>query len=146
MKNNLFEVAVGTFVILCAAYFFVFSFKQANLSTSNSYQIKTQFENIGEIGNGSEVKISGIKIGTVNSQSLDQQTYKAVLILNINDDILLPSDSSAKIVSSGLLGNKFISIEPGGDEEFLKDGDSILITQSSINMEELLGKFMFQSK
>lgn len=146
MRNNLFEAIVGTFVLLTAIYFFVFSFKQSDISTKDSYQISAEFDNIGDISNGSDVKISGVKIGTVDSQILNSQNYRAKVILNINDDIKLPSDSSAKIVSASLLGGKFIAIEPGADEENLEDGDVMIFTQSSINFEELLGKFIFGSK
>ncbi len=146
MKHNLFEVIVGTFVLICAIYFFVFSFKKSEISTSNTYQIVAEFDNIGEIGDGSDVKISGVKIGTVNSQTLNPENYRARVTLNINNDIKLPSDSSAKVVSSGLLGGKFISIEPGADEEMLENNGSIIFTQSSVNFEELLGKFIFGSK
>jgi phospholipid/cholesterol/gamma-HCH transport system substrate-binding protein len=146
MKNNLFEVIVGTFVLISAIYFFIFSFKQSNISTKDSYKIIAEFDNIGDIGNGSDVKISGVKIGVVDSQSLNTQNYRAKLTLNINDNIELPTDSSAKIASSGLLGGKFIAIEPGADEEMLESGDVLIFTQSSVNFEELLGKFIFGSK
>lgn len=146
MKHNIFEVIVGTFVLLCAAIFFIFSFQQSNISTSNTYQIVAEFDNIGEIGNGSDVKVSGVKIGTVDKQTLNPETYRAKVTLNIYNNIELPTDSSAKIASSGLLGGKFISIEPGADEEILEDDDLIIFTQSSVNFEELLGKFIFGSK
>lgn len=146
MKNNVFEVIVGTLVLLCAAYFFIFSFKQSNISTANSYQVTAEFDNIGDISNGSDIKISGVKVGTVESQSLNTENYRAKLVLNINKDIKLPTDSSAKIVSASLLGGKFITIEPGADEDMIKDKGAITFTQSSVNFEELLGKFMFNSK
>lgn len=146
MKNNTFEVIVGTIVLLCAAYFFIFSFKQSNISTSKSYQVVAEFDNIGDISNGSDVKISGVKIGTVNSQDLNPENYRARLVLNINNNVKLPSDSSAKIESAGLLGSKFIAIQPGAEEELLKENGVIMFTQSSVNFEELLGKFIFGSK
>lgn len=146
MRNNLFETIVGTFVLICAIYFFVFSFQKSGVSNKDSYQLIAEFEDIGDLSNGGDVKISGVKIGTIDSQTLNPENYRAVLKLNINKDIKLSSDSSAKIVSSGLLGGKFISIEPGADEELLKNGDLISFTQSSVNFEELLGKFIFGSK
>ena len=145
MKHNLFEVIVGTFVLLCAVFFLAFSFQKADLSTSNSYQITAEFDNIGDIGNGDDVKISGVKVGTIDNQNLTPNNYRAKLTLNIDDGIKLPTDSSAKIVSAGLLGRKFIAIEPGSDEEILKNNDAIIFTQSSVNFEELLGKFIFGS-
>ncbi len=146
MKNNLFEVIVGTFVLFCAIYFFFFSFNKSNLSTKETYQVLAKFDNIDGINSGSDIKISGVKIGSVSNQNIDPETYRAVLNLNIDKDIKLPTDSSAKIVSSGLLGGKYISIQAGSDEEILKDGETIHFTQSGVNFEDLLGKFIFGSK
>lgn len=146
MRHNVFEAIVGTFVLACAAGFFIFSFQKAEISTPNSYKITAEFDNIGDIGNGDDVKISGVKVGTIDSQILNKSNYRAVLTLNIDKDVKLPSDSSAKIVSAGLLGGKFIAIEPGSDEELLQDQDMIIFTQSAVNFEELLGKFIFGSQ
>ncbi len=145
MKNNLFEVIVGTFVLASAIYFFFFSFNKSNISTSKTYQISAKFDNIDGVSIGSDIKISGVKIGTVASEVIDPETYRAILKLNINQEIKLPSDSSAKILSSGLLGGKYIGIEVGAEEEMLQSGGQIQFTQSGINFEELLGKFIFGS-
>jgi phospholipid/cholesterol/gamma-HCH transport system substrate-binding protein len=145
MKNNLFEVVVGTFVLASAIYFFFFSFNKSNISTSKTYQISAKFDNIDGVSIGSDIKISGVKIGTVASEIIDPETYRAILKLNINQEIKLPSDSSAKILSSGLLGGKYIGIEVGAEEEMLQSGGQIQFTQSGINFEELLGKFIFGS-
>ncbi len=105
-----------------------------------------KFDNISGIEAGSDIKISGVKIGTVEDEFLDKKTYRAALKLLINESIKLPTDSSAKISSEGLLGSKFLSIEPGADDEILTDGGEIQFTQSSVNFEELLGKFIFSSE
>ena len=146
MKNNLFEVIVGTFVLGCAIYFFFFSFSKSNISTSETYQISAKFDNIDGVSTGSDIKISGVKIGTVISEIIDPQTYQAILKLSVNKDIKLPKDSSAKVLSSGLLGGKYIGIEVGAEDEMLQNGDQIQFTQSGVNFEELLGKFIFGSK
>ena len=146
MRNNTFEIIVGTIVLICAAYFFIFSFKKSDISTSDTYKIIAEFDNADGIARGSDIKISGVKIGTVNDQILNQKTYRAQLVLNINNNIKLPADSSAKIVSSGLLGGRYLAIEPGGDDEMLNANDKITFTQSAVNFEELLGKFIFGSK
>jgi len=145
MKNNLFEIIVGTFVLGCAIYFFFFAFNKSGISASQTYQILAKFDNIDGVGSGSDIKISGVKIGTVANEMIDPATYQAVLKLDIIRDIKLPTDSSIKILSSGLLGGKYLAIEIGGDEEMLKDGDKIQFTQSGVNFEELLGKFIFGS-
>ena len=145
MKNNLFEIIVGTFVLGCAIYFFFFSFNKSGISTAQTYKISAKFDNIDGIASGSDIKISGVKIGTVTDETIDPTTYQAVLQLSINRNIKLPEDSSIKVLSSGLLGGKYLAIEIGGEENMLKDGDSIRFTQSGVNFEELLGKFIFGS-
>lgn len=144
--NNYFEVIVGTFVLLCAVFFFFNSFKSANIKASKGYALTALFDNIDGIVNGSDIKISGVKIGTVENQFLDKKTFRAVLKLNINNGVVLPIDSSAKVASEGLLGSKYLSIQPGADDEILKEGEEITYTQSSVNFEDLLGKFIFNSK
>ncbi|MES2676865.1 MAG: outer membrane lipid asymmetry maintenance protein MlaD [Pseudomonadota bacterium] len=146
MKNNLFEVIVGTFVLGCAIYFFFFSFNKSGISTSKTYQILAKFDNIDGISSGSDIKISGVKVGAVAGEAIDPTTYQAILKLDINQEIKLPKDSSAKVLSSGLLGGKYIGLEIGAEDEMLKNGEQIQFTQSGINFEELLGKFIFGAK
>lgn len=141
--NNYFEIIVGTFVLFCAIFFFFNSFKSAKVSTNGGYHLIAKFDNVDGINGGSDVKISGVKIGTVEDQFLDEKDFRATLRLNISQSVKLPADTSAKIASEGLLGSKYLSITPGGDEENLKDGEEIQFTQSSVNFEDLLGKFIF---
>lgn len=143
--NNYFEIIVGTFVLFCAAIFFFTSLNSSQTKTSSGYYLIAKFDNADGIANGSDVKISGVKIGTVESQILDEKTFRAALKLNIPNNIKLPLDSSVKIASEGLLGSKYLALTPGGDEENLKDGDEIQFTQSTVNFEDLLGKFIFNS-
>lgn len=142
-NNNYFEIIVGTFVLLSAAFFFFNSFKNSKLGASEGYNLIAKFDNIDGLTAGSDVKISGVKVGTVTEEFLDEKTYRAALKLTINSNIKLSSDSSAKVSSEGLLGSKYLAIEPGAEDETLKAGDEIKFTQSSVNFEELLGKFIF---
>ena len=142
-QNNYFEIIVGTFVLLCAGFFFFSSFKSAKIKTNHGYHLTAKFDDASGIEAGGDVKISGIKIGTVDNNTLDPKTFRALLVFSVSNDVKLPTDSSAKIVSSGLLGEKYLAITPGADEEILKDGEEITFTQSSVNFEQLLGKFMF---
>jgi phospholipid/cholesterol/gamma-HCH transport system substrate-binding protein len=145
-NNNYFEIIVGTFVLFCAIFFFATSFKSAKIGTSAGYEIIAKFDNIDGIAGGSDVKISGVKIGTITDQFLDEKDFRATLKILINNSVKIPADSSAKISSEGLLGSKYLSITPGGDEEFLSAGDEIQFTQSSVNFEDLLGKFIFSNE
>lgn len=145
-RTNYFEIIVGTFVLACAAIFLFTSVKTAGIKSTAGYKLTAKFDNASGIETGSDVVIAGVKIGTVTNQILDEESYRATLTFEIQSDIKLPADSSAKISSAGLLGSKFLEISPGADEEFLSNGDEIFFTQSSVNLEELLGKFIFSSK
>lgn len=145
-NGNQFEIIVGTFVLFCAVFFFFSSVKSAKISEGKGYNVIAKFENIDGISGSSDVKISGVKIGTADSPMLDEKDFRAKVVLNIYESVKIPADSSIKVASEGLLGSKYLSISPGGDEEFLKNGEEILFTQSSINFEDLLGKFIFGSE
>jgi phospholipid/cholesterol/gamma-HCH transport system substrate-binding protein len=145
-SHNYFDFLVGTLVLLFAIGFFLYSFKSSKISSNAGYDIFAKFDNADGITIGSDIKISGIKVGSIVEQNLDEKTLKANLKMNIANNIKIPTDSSAKIVSEGLLGAKYITISIGGDEEILKNGQEIYFTQSSVNFEELLGKFIFSDK
>jgi len=144
--SNYFEIIVGTFVLFCAIFFLFSSLHSTQVSDTKGYRLIAKFDNIEGINSGSDVKISGVKVGTVEEQILDEKDFRAVLKINLNNSVKLPSDSSAKISSEGLLGSKYLSISPGGDDENLKDGEEIQFTQSSVSFEDLLGKFIFGDK
>lgn len=144
-NNNYFEIIVGTFVLSCAIFFLITSFKTSSISTSDGYLLIAKFDSSDGISNGSDVKISGVKIGTVEKLSLDKEEFRAIVTLKINEDIKLPIDTSVKVASEGLLGSKYLSITPGADDENLENGEEISFTQSSVNLEDLLGKFIFSS-
>jgi phospholipid/cholesterol/gamma-HCH transport system substrate-binding protein len=144
--NNYFEIIIGTFVLFCAIFFLFSSLRSAQVSDTKGYRLIAKFDNIDGINSGSDVKISGVKVGTVEEQILDEKDFRAVLKINLNNSLKLPADSSVKISSEGLLGSKYLSISPGGDEENLKDGEEIQFTQSSVSFEDLLGKFIFGDK
>ena len=146
-NKNKFEIIIGSFVLITAVIFLLSSMKTAKINNDNDgYKLTAKFSNITGINNGSDVKIAGVKIGQVVDQALDKVNYQAILTFKINQDIKIPSDSSIKIASEGLLGGKHLAIEIGSDEEFLKENDEISFTQSSINLEDLLGRFIFNSE
>ncbi len=142
-NHNYFDFAVGSIVLGVAILFFFTSLEKSKVSDHNGYNLIAKFENADGLSSGSDVKISGVKIGSVVTQDLDKNSFQAVITLKLNKDVKIPTDSSAKISSEGLLGSKYISIVPGGDTEFLTQNQEITFTQSSVNFEELLGKFIF---
>ncbi len=143
MKRNVIETIMGAVVLLVAVGFLMFAYDKGNVKSVDGYEVKADFSNATGIASGSEVRIGGVKIGVVNDLGLNPKTYLASVSMQIREDVKLPKDSSAAIVSSGLLGDKFIAIEPGADDNNLADGGEIEYTQSSVSIEELIGKFVF---
>lgn len=144
MKKNLIETLMGAIVLVVAIMFVNTAINSSGVSSSSSgYVVNARFDSIGGVGVGSDVRIGGIKIGTISGQKLDPDTYRASLSLKINNDIKLPTDTSAEIASESLLGGKYVSLVPGAMDEYLQSGDDIEFTQSSINIEQLIGKFAF---
>jgi len=122
-----------------------FASSTANLKTVKGYELTASFMRLEGIKVGSDVKISGVKIGSVTKLSLDSKTYQAIVLMNINPEIKLPSDTVATVSSEGLLGDKFIALEPGIEETFLSGGEKITNTQSPPSLEQLIGKFIYSS-
>lgn len=145
MRRNVIETVMGGVVLLVAALFVVIAFQSGTVTRANGYQITAEFDNASGLGPGSEVRMSGVKIGTVQSQHLDPETYFAVVTLTISESIKLPRDTSARIIADGLLGSNFIALEPGGEEEMIPPGGEITFTQGSINVVDLLGRFIFSA-
>ena len=145
MKRNVFETVLGAVVLLVAAFFIIFGYKAANVSagTGDGYTMKAYFSGIGGLSAGDDVQISGVKVGTVKSVSLDQESYLALVTLNIKQKYKIPVDTAALISSESLLGGKYLALEPGAEEEILEDGGRIEYTQAPQNLEQLLGQFIF---
>ncbi len=143
MKNSVFETVIGAVVLLVATLFLVFAYKSSNFTQFKGYELTANFSQAEGINEGTDVKISGINVGSVISQSLDPHDYTALVTIKLDSSIKLPIDSTAAIVSEGLLGGRFISLDPGGDPDFLEPGEKIIYTQASPNLEQLLGKFIF---
>lgn len=142
-----FETVIGSLVICIAGVFLWQIFSSGNVRSINSNGIKmtAKFTNVDGIEIGSDVKIGGVKVGIITDKILDRETYRAILTLSVNKDIKIPTDSNAAVVSSGLLGGKYIDIKPGNEESFIVDGGKLSFTQSSVNLEELIGKFAMGS-
>lgn len=144
IRENIVETLVGAVVIVVAAIFFVFAYQTSGVGAGRGgYRIEAQFARIDGVNIGTDVRMSGIKIGTVVDQKLDPVTYEAVVTLAVNQVVKVPEDSTAKITSEGLLGDTYISLEPGGSETMLADGGQLTYTQGSINIFDLIGKFLF---
>lgn len=142
-RHGLAEVATGAFVLVVAFVFLAFAISHSGTSVGSGYTLYAKFAHIDGLSNGGDVRIAGVKVGTVTGERLDPKTFEAVVSMSIQDGVELPKDTGAEITSESLLGGKYISLSPGGDAANLKPGQSITITQSSVSLEELLGKFIF---
>jgi phospholipid/cholesterol/gamma-HCH transport system substrate-binding protein len=146
MNRSIIEIFVGFFVLAIAIGFLIFTYKISDVKKlDRTYQVKARFNQVDGVIIGSDVSVSGIKVGSVADLFLDPETYDAVMIIAIRDNVKLPVDSSARIVSDGLLGGKYVEVQAGADDRMLKNDDIIQYTQSSINLESLIGKFIFNS-
>lgn len=143
MARRLPETLTGFAVIVVALAFLGYALNRTGAVTTGGYELQAQFASIGGLTVGSDVKIGGVVVGHVADEHLDPNTYAAVVRLAMNDDIKIPQDSSATIASQGLLGGDYVSISPGGSNTMLAPGQSFTVTQSAINIEDLLGKFIF---
>ena len=146
------EIFVGTFVLLAILAFFVLAMNISNLGSLGSdkgYEVTAQFDNVGGLQPRAKVTLSGVSVGRVTNISYDKESFRAVVSMAINEGIdYLPSDTQASIYTSGLLGEQYISLEPGAEDEVLAEGSAVTLTQSAVVLEEIIGKFLvsFTSK
>lgn len=145
MKGNVLETLIGAVVIIIAALFLAFAYSHAGLNTEGGYELSARFDRVGALKVGADVRISGIKVGTVVAERLDPKSFSAVVHFTVNPDVQLPVDTAAKITSAGLLGADYLSLEPGGSEQNLKAGERIRYTQGAIDLMNLIGQAIFSA-
>lgn len=144
MSRNVIETVMGAVVLVIAGSFMVTAYEGRKINkVDNGYHLKAKFENATGVATGSDVRLGGVKIGVVDGMELDTKSYQAVVGMTIRSGVPLPADSTAAIVGDGLLGSKFVALTPGADDAVLKDGAEIEYTQSSVSLEEMIGKFVF---
>lgn len=145
-KQAKIEIGVGILVILAVAALFMVALKVSNFAATMqdrpTYTLKAHFDNIGGLKVRAPVKLSGVVIGRVSAIGVDKTNYRAVVTMQVDKSYQLPLDTSASILTSGLLGDQYIGLEPGGEEEYLADGDEIEMTQSALVLEDLIGQLM----
>ena len=142
-SRGIAEVMTGAAVLLVAAGFLGFAVGHSGRSTGAGYDLQAKFDHIDGLNVGADVRIAGVKVGSVVDQRIDPQTFLAVVTLKIANGVELPKDTGAEVTSESLLGGKYLSLTPGGDSDNLKPNGVIKNTQSSISLEQLLGKFIF---
>ena len=145
MRGNVIETVMGAVVLVVAALFLIFAYKTSQLRTVSGYEVSADFSRIDGIHQGSDVRISGVKVGTVLADDLDPKTFLARIRMSIDPAIQLPEDTVAQVTSSGLLGDKYMSLTPGGSDKNIPPGGKIQYTQSSISLENLIGQMIFSA-
>lgn len=151
MTKKSTEILVGLFVLLGALALVFLALQSANLlkmaqlSGTGTYTVQARFDNIGGLKVRAPVRSAGVEIGRVKRIGLDPKTYQGLVTMELRSDVAFPKDSSAKILTSGLLGDQYIGLEPGAEEENLKNGDTVELTQSAIVLESLISQFLFSS-
>ncbi len=142
-RRNPSELVAGSVVLLVALGFLGFAVVNTGRGGSGGYTLNARFDRIDGLAVGSDVRVAGVKVGAVTETHIDPKTYQAVVAFAVRDSIKVPNDSSAQVTSDGLLGGRFLSLVPGGDEQMIPAGGTVTITQSALSLEDLLGKFIF---
>ncbi|MDH3310701.1 MAG: outer membrane lipid asymmetry maintenance protein MlaD [Gammaproteobacteria bacterium] len=147
MNRKSLEVWVGLFVAAGILALGMLAFKVGNLTTADvvdGYRVRANFDNVGGLKVKAAVTMAGVRVGRVTGIGFDNNKYQAVVTMDIDGKFkIIPEDSSASILTSGLLGDQYIGLEPGGSELYLKDGDVIRTTQSALVLEKLVGQVIF---
>lgn len=144
MKNaRIIEVILGFIIIAVCIGAMVSFFKQGGKDGGPTYILKGEFDRIEGIKTGSDVRIAGVKVGKVASIRLNNETYVAVVEMELFQDVKVPSDSSAEVASESLIGGRYINVTAGGSTDMLKNGEKFDYTQSSVNIESLVSKYVF---
>lgn len=143
MGRNPIETILGAVVLVVAGLFLAFAYSMADVKTVDGYPLTAVFNKTGDLSVGADVRISGIKVGTVTEQRLDPERFRAVVGMTISQDVKLPVDSSATIVSDGLLGGQYVKLQPGSATEKLQSGDTINNTEDFQALEDMVGDIIF---
>lgn len=146
MQRTTIDLWVGVFVVAGIGALVMLAMKVGNLGTYNvseAYQIHAYFSNIGGLKPKASIKSAGVLVGRVTDITLDTERYEAKVVMSLDKRYQFPKDTFANILTSGLLGEQYIGLVPGGDEEVLKNGEQLKMTQSAVVLEDLIGKFLY---
>ena len=143
MRRNAIETVMGAVVLLVAGVFVFFAYDMAQVKAVEGYEVTALFYKIGGLNEGSDVRISGIKVGTVIDHELDSESFDARVRMSITHEVKLPLNTVASIASEGLLGGKYVRLEPGTDKSYIKDGGTITKTKDFRSLEDQVGEIIF---
>lgn len=145
LRENIIEAFVGLLVVLLAIWFIFFAWQRTGGGIDDAIQVRALFPSANGVSVGTDVRVAGLKVGEVAAQRLNPESYQAEVVLALDETVRVPSDSSAAITAEGLLGGTHIALLPGGSPTPLKDGDTIVETQGSVDMMSLIGSFINRS-
>ena len=146
MTGNVIETVMGAVVLVVAALFLFFAYSTSQVRAVQGYEVTAQFESVSGIRDGGDVRIAGVKVGSILSQTLDPKTFLATVRLSIDPAYKLPDDTVAEIVSASLLGDRFLALVPGGSEQMIPPGGRIKFTQSPVSLENMIGQMIFSTQ
>ena len=141
MRNDTVETLIGAIVVVVAIFFLVFAYRSTGAAAVAGYELTARMSRVDGIVLGTDVKLSGIKVGEVAALTLDPKDYLVIVHIKIHDEVKVPDDSSLMVTSSGLLGSSYLSIAPGGSDKMLAAGGRIRNTQGSVDLMGLLARF-----
>jgi phospholipid/cholesterol/gamma-HCH transport system substrate-binding protein len=140
-QNNIAETIIGAIVVAVAVGFLVFTYNRTGSGSLSGYEINARLPKVDGLSIGTDVRLAGIKIGSVSDMTLDPKTYLVTVHMNVREDIKIPADSSVMVTSSGFLGSQYLSITPGGDDKKMAAGEFFESAQGSIDVMGLVNRF-----
>ncbi len=143
MKRSILETILGGVVIVVAVGFMIFALQATDVGAVNGYTLKARFLNVGGMEVGSDVRISGVKVGTVTDRQLDAESFEAVILFTVSAGLRIPTDTLAVVTSEGLLGNKYLRLIPGTAKDFVGDGNEITQTRDYRSLEDTVSEIIF---
>jgi len=143
MRRNAVETVLGAVVLMVAGLFVYFAYSTAEVRAKPGYEVTASFLNLGGLSNGSDVRISGVKVGTVTGLNLDPETFDAVITMNVSNDVKLPLDTVASVSSSSPLGGKYVRLAPGTSTDMIEPGGAVTQTRAFTSLEDQVGEIIF---
>jgi phospholipid/cholesterol/gamma-HCH transport system substrate-binding protein len=143
MNRRFAETAVGAVVLAIAAWFLVFAYNSGDFRPVAGYALSAKFNSVGGLAPGNDVRIGGVKIGSVLDQRIDPADFRAIIVFSVRNDLKLPEDTVAAITSDGLLGGKYLRLEPGHGQTMLAANATLKNTRDALSLEDMLGRAIF---
>ncbi|MCP4327402.1 MAG: outer membrane lipid asymmetry maintenance protein MlaD [Alphaproteobacteria bacterium] len=143
MRRSFIETIIGGLVIAVAGIFLFYAYQNSSFANKGGYEVKAQFLSIGGLTVGSDIRVGGVKVGSVSRLMLDQEDYLAIVTLSIDDKVKLPDDTEVTIVSDGLLGGRYVSLAPGASKTFVAAGGDLKNTKDVRTVEQILGEAIY---